>query len=71
MFEKLNKMLAEEYEQALAAFKEKDYKTAIEKWKSCSRQGEANAPGNLGVLYHEGKFVTQDYAEAVRWYKLA
>lgn len=34
------------------------------------RQGHADAQFNLGVMYREGKGVPQDYAEAVRWYRL-
>jgi TPR repeat protein len=29
------------------------------------------APGHLGGLNYNGQGVTQDYTEAVRWYKLA
>ena len=34
-------------------------------------QGEAEAQFNLGVMYHTGEGVTQDYSEAVRWYQKA
>ena len=34
-------------------------------------QGNAYAQSNLGVMYECGHGVTQDYAEAVKWYKLA
>ena len=34
-------------------------------------QGQAEAQFNLGVSYKAGQGVPQDYAEAVRWYRLA
>ena len=36
-----------------------------------AEQGDASAQFNLGVMYGNGRGVTQDYAEAVRWYRLA
>jgi TPR repeat protein len=32
---------------------------------------DPNAQYNLGVLYDKGRGVSQDYAEAARWYRLA
>ena len=34
-------------------------------------KGEASAQFNLGLMYAKGQGVTQDYAEAVRWYRKA
>ena len=34
-------------------------------------QGDAEAQSTLGVMYRNGESVPQDYAEAVRWYRLA
>ena len=36
-----------------------------------AEQGDADAQFNLGVMYETGGGVLQDYAEAVRWYRLA
>ena len=33
--------------------------------------GNAAAQFNLGVMYHDGQGVPQDYAEAVKWYRIA
>ena len=33
--------------------------------------GDADARYNLGVMHHNGEGVSQDYQEAVRWYRLA
>ena len=36
-----------------------------------AEQGYANAQYNLGLMYKNGDGVVQDYAEAVKWYRLA
>ena len=40
-------------------------------WKPLAAQGNESAQHNLGWMYDKGKGAPQDYAEAVRWYKLA
>ena len=37
----------------------------------CARQGDANAQSYLGFMYANGVGVSEDYAEAARWYRLA
>ncbi len=39
--------------------------------QALATQGNAVAQFNLGVLHDVGRGVAQDYAEAVRWYRLA
>ena len=36
-----------------------------------SEQGDANALYALGLMYHNGQGVSQDYTEAVKWFRLA
>jgi TPR repeat protein len=36
-----------------------------------AKQGDAKAQGNLGFMYDNGEGVPQDYAEAVKWYRMA
>ncbi len=36
-----------------------------------AERGNANAQYNLGVMYSQGLGVTQDHAEAVKWYRKA
>ena len=50
---------------ALAA---EDYFDAV---KKAAEQGHADAQNNLGGMYANGEGVTQDDAEAVRWYRQA
>ena len=54
-----------------AALVRKDYLTAFSKYKSAAAKNNAYSQYNLGVMYNNGRGVKQDYAEAVRWYKLA
>lgn len=42
------------------------------KWyKMAAEQGHVSAELNLGVMYHQGLGVKQDYVEAIKWYKKA
>ena len=39
--------------------------------RQLAEQGDVEAQFVLGVMYENGKGVTRDYAEAVKWYRLA
>ena len=43
----------------------------LETLRSAAEQGDAEAQFNLGLMYEQGQGITQDYAEALRWYRLA
>ena len=45
--------------------------TEIEHLRSAAEQEDAGAQFRLGVMYHTGEGVPQDYQEAVKWYRLA
>ena len=36
-----------------------------------AQSGDARAQFNLGLYYHDGRGVTQNYAEALKWYRRA
>ena len=57
------------FEDGVAAAKRGDYATAFQLWRPLAEQGHAIAQANVGVMYYEGRGVTQDYAEAVKWYR--
>ena len=46
-------------------------RTALEELLSLAEQGNATAQYRLGVMYDGGFGVAQDYAEAMKWYRLA
>ena len=43
----------------------------LEDLRTCAEQGNTSAQNNLGNMYSNGRGVPQDYAEAVRWSRLA
>ena len=43
----------------------------FEETKLLAEQGNATAQYNLGVMYHGGGGVPENYVEAVKWYRLA
>ena len=59
------------FEEAAAAYERGDYATAMRGFLVHAEQGNADAQGNLGLMYDFGKGVPQDYQEAARWYRLA
>ena len=42
----------------------------LQELREKAEQGEADAQYNLGGMYYIGEGVPQDYAEAVKWYRL-
>jgi uncharacterized protein len=43
----------------------------FEQTRKAAEQGNAEAQTKLGAMYTQGQFVKQDYAEAVKWFRLA
>jgi uncharacterized protein len=48
-----------------------DQATKVEELRALAEQGNAADQFNLGVAYERGQGVSQDYQEAMRWYRLA
>jgi TPR repeat protein len=44
---------------------------ALREWTPLAEQGHAAAQNNLGLMYDNGYGVLQDYAEAMKWSRLA
>ncbi|NBQ76580.1 MAG: sel1 repeat family protein [Acetobacteraceae bacterium] len=63
--------VAGDFEDGVAAYKRKDYSTALAKFRSAALQGSATAQYNIGFMYSNGLGVAQDYKEAVRWWRMA
>ncbi len=53
------------------AYYRSDYDTALKEWWPLAEQGDAKPQNALGVLYREGKGVSQNFREALRWFRLA
>ncbi|MCZ6876080.1 MAG: sel1 repeat family protein, partial [bacterium] len=60
-----------DYQAGVDAYHASDYQTALKEFRPLADQGDAAAQNTLGYMYELGKGVSQDYQEALRWYRLA
>ena len=60
-----------DFDDGVAAYNRGDYATALKEFWALAVQGAAAAQFDLGLMYENGQGVPQDYAEAVKWYRLA
>lgn len=58
-------------EEGQDAYERKFYETAYKLWRPLAEQGNADAEYNLALLYEKGHGVTQDDAEAGKWFRKA
>jgi uncharacterized protein len=58
-------------EDADAAFESRDYPTTLQMLHPLADQGDATAQYILGRMYLDGNGVSQNYAEAVKWFRLS
>jgi len=59
------------FDDGKAAYDRGDYATAYKEFKVLAEQGHAGAQRYLGVMYHEGHGVPQDYGEDAKWTRKA
>ena len=62
---------ADTLEDGIEAHHKGHYYQALELLRPIAEEGNAIAQGLLGGMYGQGKGVTQDYQQAVKWYRLA
>ena len=60
-----------DFDDGVAAYERGDYETAFEEFLPYAEQGDAEAQRLLGVMYGNGVGVPVNYAEAVKWTRLA
>jgi TPR repeat protein len=58
-----------DYQKGLAAARSGNYATALREFRALAEQGHASAQYNLGLMYDNGRGVTQDYKESAKWYR--
>ena len=58
-------------QEGLAAYKDKDYATALVELRAAANSGFSNAQFFLGVMYENGQGVMQNDKEATAWYRKA
>jgi len=62
---------AASFDDAIAAYKKNDFATAAAVFTQLAQGGDPQAQHNLGYLYHVGKGVAQNDAQAMIWYRKA
>ena len=60
-----------QYQEAINAFKRKDYKTAYQLILPLAKKGSAKAQYSLGMMYEKGKGVNKDSEKAKKWFQFA
>lgn len=60
-----------QFDQALAAYEQRDYASAQRRLRPIAEQGHDRAQFNLGVLYDLGHGVPQGYSATASWYRKA
>jgi uncharacterized protein len=58
-------------EAGYAAYEKGKYEAALKTLRPLAENGDVRAQSTLGLMYHRGRGVQQDDAEAVRWFRLA
>lgn len=59
------------WEDAVSAYRHRDFVTAAKLFRSLAKQGHARAQYNLGMLYRDGLGVPQDFVRAHMWYSMS
>lgn len=62
---------AQTFDEAMVAYSRGDYAVAFESLRVLAEQGDARAQVNLGYMYAQGRGVSQDYTETLRWFRQA
>src|ERR1700760_2826485 len=62
---------ADPFDDAAAAYKRKDYASALSLFRSLAEKGNLKAQSNLGAMYARGEGVPKNDAEALKWYRRA
>ena len=50
----------EDFQAGMEAYAQRDYQTAMEKWRPLAEDGNTSAQVNMGVIYYEGLGVPRD-----------
>ena len=59
-----------DYQAGVDAYERGDYEYALQELRPLADQGDAAAQYKMGVMYHKGQGVSQDYQEAMKWLRL-
>ena len=59
---------AQDFRSGLSAYNSGDYTGAFRDWLGLAERGDPAAEAGIGFLFHKGLGVTQDDAEAAKWF---
>jgi len=59
------------WEDAVSAYRSRNYAMAAKLFRSLAKQGYARAQNNLGMLYRDGLGLPQDFVRAHMWYSVS
>ena len=59
---------AQDFRSGLSAYTTGDYTRAFHDWFGLAERGDPSAEAGIGFLFHKGLGVTQDDAEAAKWF---
>ena len=62
---------ATDFDKGMEAYESGKFKAAMVEWNPLAERGLASAQFYLGVMYDDGKGVTENDETAVKWYTLA
>jgi uncharacterized protein len=60
-----------DFQAGMNAHDREDYATAFREWQPLAEEGDGLAQYHVGMLYHKGRGVPQDDAQARKWYEKA
>ena len=66
-----NPLAAQDYNKGLVAYNDGRFLIAVQEWTPLAKKGDVYAQGHLGFMYRTGQGIPQDFAEAIKWYRLA
>jgi TPR repeat protein len=58
-----------DFAAGLAAYQKGNYEKAIEEWRPLADAGDSSAQFNIGLMYHDGQGVPQDFSRAAEWFQ--
>ena len=67
----VTKVIAGEYEDGVLNYQNKNYETALQKFRISASQANINSYIYLGLMYENGFGVEKNFSESLKYYKLA
>ncbi len=60
-----------DFQEALEAYRNGDYESAFEEFKTLAKRGNPSAQYNLAIMYHQGQGSKKDLDKAMDWFRRA